>query len=215
MRSDLDLTTVSWHTGALNNGFIFGATYHGVTRLPRRCSYAIGHAGTWLAYHLMRDGTRALVANLRTVRPEATERELRSVAQLTYRSYALDTIDFIRSLGVTAAQLGGWMAEHRDEGLAELRRQHRGVMVVSGHFGNWELGGVTLRLLSGCPVTLVGKIRREPDGDRATQADAGVARHRDPGNRPNARDRAADTERPGGQPRRHHADRSAPWTGSD
>jgi len=157
MRSDLDLTRVSWHTGALNNGLIFGATYHGVTRLPRACSYAIGHVGTWLAYHLMRDGTRALVANLRTVQPDATERALRSVAQLTYRSYALDTIDFIRSLGIGAAQLGGWMAEHRDEGLAELRRQRRGVMVVSGHFGNWELGGVTLRLLSGCPVTLVGK----------------------------------------------------------
>ena len=135
MRSDLDLTTVSWHTGALNNGFIFGATYHGVTRLPRSCSYAIGHVGTWLAYHLMRDGTRALVANLRTVQPEATERELRSVAQCCISSYALDTIDLFSQPRSVCAP-AGWMAE-RDEDGREL--QHRGALVVSGHFGNWEL----------------------------------------------------------------------------
>jgi len=157
MRTDLDLTRVSWHTGSLNNGFIFGATYHGVTRLPRSCSYAIGNVGTWLAYHLMREGTRALVANLRTVQPGASERELRRMAQLTYRSYARDTIDFIRSLAKSPAQVGAWMAEHRSERLWELLSHRRGVLVVGGHFGNWELGGVTLRLLSGCKVTVLGK----------------------------------------------------------
>ncbi len=49
------------------------------------------------------------------------------------------------------------MAEHRSERLWELLSQRRGVMVVGGHFGNWELGGVTLRLLSGCSVTVLGK----------------------------------------------------------
>ena len=104
MRVDSDLSTIRWHAGALNNGLIFGATYHGVTRLPRICSYAIGHVGTWLAFHLMRDGTRALVDNFRVVRPEATERELKRLALLTYRTYALDTIDFIRSLVMSPAQ---------------------------------------------------------------------------------------------------------------
>src|SRR5690242_6201997 len=46
-----------WHAGALNNRLVFGATYQGVTRLPRWCSYRIGDAATWLAYHLMRRGT--------------------------------------------------------------------------------------------------------------------------------------------------------------
>src|SRR5205085_3695697 len=83
--SDVCSSDLSWHTGALNNGLIFGATYHGVTHLPRRCSYAIGHLGTWLAYHLMRDGTRALVANLRTVQPEATEQELYKIGRASCR----------------------------------------------------------------------------------------------------------------------------------
>ena len=98
MRADTDLSAVRWHAGSFNNGLIFGATYYLVTRLPRSISYAIGHAATWLAYQLMRDGTRAIVDNLRVVRPEATEQELKRLALLTYRSYARDTIDFIRSL---------------------------------------------------------------------------------------------------------------------
>src|SRR5436190_12601913 len=157
MRSDSDLSTIRWHAGKLNNGLIFGATYHGVTRLPRSCSYAIGNVGTWLAFHLMRDGTRALVENLRVVRPDATESELERLALLTYRTYARDTIDFIRSFGMTAAQLAAMMPTHDPRRLDAALKQERGVIVVGGHFGNWELGGVALRMLNGCPVTVVGK----------------------------------------------------------
>ena len=162
MRTDSDLSTVRWHAGGLNNGLIFGATYHGVTRLPRACSYAIGHVGTWLAYHLMREGTRALVDNFRAVQPEASEKALKRLALLTYRTYALDTIDFIRSLVMSPAQLAALMAEHKSDRLDELLSQRRGVIVVGGHFGNWELGGVALRLLIGCPVTVIGKSEASP-----------------------------------------------------
>src|ERR1700733_13118708 len=110
MRTDSDLSTLRWHAGGLNNGLVFGATYHLVTRLPRGCTYAIGQAGTWLAYRLMRDGTRAIVANLRVVRPEATDRALERLALLTYRSYGRDTIDFIRSLVMSRNQLEPMMA---------------------------------------------------------------------------------------------------------
>src|ERR1700680_1289272 len=96
MRNDSDLSAVRWHAGALNNGLIFGATYYLVTPPPRAGRYAIGHATTWLAYRLMRDGTRAIVDNLRVVRPYATERELKRLSLLTYRSYARATNDFHR-----------------------------------------------------------------------------------------------------------------------
>jgi Kdo2-lipid IVA lauroyltransferase/acyltransferase len=146
-----------WDARGLNNGLIFGATYHGVTRLPRQCSYAIGHVGTRLAYHFMRDGTEALIENLRVVRPMATERELRRLALLTYRTYAKDTIDFIRSLGMDRSQILSLVNELNVGRLDELLRRGRGVIIVGGHFGNWELGGVALRLLNGHRMTVVVK----------------------------------------------------------
>jgi KDO2-lipid IV(A) lauroyltransferase len=162
VRTDSDLSKIRWHAGVLNNGLIFGATYHGVTRLPRVCSYAIGHVGTWIAYHVMRDGTRALVDNLRVVRPHATDQELETLALETYRCYATDTIDFIRSLAMNRDQLAV-MIEKRDSGpLDAILARGNGVIVVGGHFGNWELGGVALRLLNQRPVTVVGKSEASP-----------------------------------------------------
>jgi lauroyl/myristoyl acyltransferase len=162
MRTDSDLSAVRWHAGALNNGLVFGATYYLCTHLPRPCAYAIGHAGTWLAYQLMRDGSRAIVGNLRVVRPDATERELKRLALLTYRCYARDTIDFIRSLGMNRAELEPMLVTRDDSRIDELLAGGRGVVIVGGHFGNWELGGVALRLLHGLPLTVVGKSEASP-----------------------------------------------------
>ncbi|PYR14041.1 MAG: hypothetical protein DMG00_05050 [Acidobacteria bacterium] len=162
MRSDSNLSAIRWHAGVLNNGVVFGATYYGVTHLPRACSYAIGHVGTWLAYRLMQDGTQAVVDNLRAIRPQAGERELRYLALLTYRSYARDTIDFIRSLEMDRARLAPMMASFDAAALDDLLAQGRGVLLVGGHFGNWELGGVALRLLHGYALTVIGKAEASP-----------------------------------------------------
>jgi KDO2-lipid IV(A) lauroyltransferase len=162
MRSDSDLSAIRWHAGALNNGLIFGATYYGVTFLPRACSYGLGHVGTWLAYRLMHEGTQGLVDNFAIVRPGASRDELRRLALFTYRSYARDTIDFIRSLAMTRTQFEPMMGEFDQRPLDELRTRGRGAIIVGGHFGNWELGGVALRLLHGYPLTVVGKSEASP-----------------------------------------------------
>jgi lauroyl/myristoyl acyltransferase len=160
-RADSPLERGLWHAGALNNGLIFGATYYGVTWLPRWCSYAIGRVSTWLAYHLMRGGTDALIDNLRCVRPAESERELRRLALLTYRSYAFDTIDFIRSLAQPPDWFEPVLAGHADQ-LEHVFAQGRGVIVVGGHFGNWELGGIVLRMLSRRPISVVGRPEPSP-----------------------------------------------------
>jgi KDO2-lipid IV(A) lauroyltransferase len=155
-------SAVRWHAGALNNGLIFGLAHYLVAHLPPAGTYALGRAGTWIAYHLMRDGTSAIVDNLRVVRPDATERELKRLALLTYRSYARDTIDFIRSLVMNRTELEPMMASYDSGHLDDLLARRRGVVIVGGHFGNWELGGVALRLLHGYTLTVVAKSEASP-----------------------------------------------------
>ena len=110
----------------------------------------------------MQDGTQAVVDNLRAIRPQASERELRCLALLTYRSYARDTIDFIRSLEMDRARFAPMMASFDAAALDDLLAQGRGVLLVGGHFGNWELGGVALRLLHGYALTVIGKAEASP-----------------------------------------------------
>jgi KDO2-lipid IV(A) lauroyltransferase len=83
--------------------------------------------------------------------------ELRALARHTYRCYAHDTIDFIRSIEMSAAEVSPMIMRYDEDRLEKLRLRGRGVMIVGGHFGNWEFGGVALRLLSGFPLAVVGK----------------------------------------------------------
>jgi Kdo2-lipid IVA lauroyltransferase/acyltransferase len=150
-----------WHPRGLNNELIVSATYRGVTRLPTWLTYRIGRVGTWLAYHLMKNGTRALVENFQGVFPDRSPAELRRLALLTYRSYARDTIDFMRSLELPADVMRKRVSRLETEAFDVALARGRGAIALSGHFGNWELAGVLLRRFTTYPLAVVAM--REPD----------------------------------------------------
>jgi len=160
-RSDSDLD-IRWHAGALNNGVFIRAMYELTAKLPRRACYALAYPFTWLAYRLMREGTAALLENLRVVRPEASDRELRQTALLTYRSYARDFVDFVRSVPMSRAEFEPLIAGFDGYRLDEVLAEGHGILLAGGHFGNWELGGIVIRLLSGYPLIVVGRPEPSP-----------------------------------------------------
>jgi KDO2-lipid IV(A) lauroyltransferase len=153
---------VRWHAGALNNGLVFGTACQIVTHAPRAVTHFIGRVGAWMSYELMREGTSALLDNLRVVCPGASEPERRRIARLTYHSYVRDTIDFIRSLTMSRDDMLKLVTQDGTDRFDELLANGRGVIAVNGHFGNWEIGGVALRLLRGTPLTVVGKAEVSP-----------------------------------------------------
>jgi KDO2-lipid IV(A) lauroyltransferase len=136
-----------WTLHGLNNGAIFRATYRGVSFLPRRISYAIGHVGTWIAWRLM-PGTRAAVAdNLRALFPEEPQSRLERRALDTLRAYAQDVIDFLRALKASEAETRA-IFEARPVDLDlfhKLLARERGIILVTGHYGNWEIVSVFMQ----------------------------------------------------------------------
>ena len=154
-----------WTRHVLNSGAIFTATYKGVSKLPRWLSYGLGDTGTWLAHRLLTGTTNGLIDNFRAVLPDASDDALRRLAALTYRTYARDVVDFIRALTLDPEQARALFstdqAEHDggDGGgvrpkIERLLGLGRGVILVSGHFGNWEIGSVMLRSY-GLPLTII------------------------------------------------------------
>jgi KDO2-lipid IV(A) lauroyltransferase len=150
---------VRWHLHGLNTGTIFGLTHWGVAHIPRQLSYAIGHLGTWIAFRSMKQATAALVDNLRVVMPALDEGERRALALRTYRSYARDTIDFIRSLSMDSRELGEMLSPLST--YDRVRRDGRGLLLLTGHIGNIELGAVVLRAVYDFPLAVV--VLPEPD----------------------------------------------------
>jgi len=110
--------------------------------------------------------------NLRPLFPHDSERDLQRRALTTIRSYACDVIDFLRALDADDDE--AWrMFSVRDDDMAlflKMRGDGRGIILISGHYGNWEIGGVAMRKRFDMPLSVlampeaseeVTRIRRE------------------------------------------------------
>jgi lauroyl/myristoyl acyltransferase len=154
-----------WTRHVLNSGAIFTATYKGVSKLPRWLSSGLGDTGAWFAHHLLTGTTNGLVDNFRVIFPTEPDAALRRLAALTYRTYARDVVDFIRALALDPEQARALFTTNLAENdggdgtgvrpkIERLLALNKGVILVSGHFGNWEIGSVMLRSY-GYPLTII------------------------------------------------------------
>jgi len=157
-----------WTLHWLNTGAIFGMTYAGVRRLPKAASYAIGDACTWLASRIMPATRAAIGDNLRAVFPEESTVALERRARRTLRAYARDTVDFIRALSLDAERATALFdppPEYRRR-FDEVLAQGRGAILVTGHYGNWEIGSVLMTRVLRLPLTIVGMAEANPEVNR-------------------------------------------------
>jgi KDO2-lipid IV(A) lauroyltransferase len=166
-RPGADAIPRRWTHHYLNSGLILGLTVRGVRTLPRAVSYGIGHVGTWLAWRLMAETNAAVSDNLGAVFPEASRAKLKRHALETYRSYAYSTIDFLRAVSADDQQARATFdirPEDR-ETLEEVLARGTGGLLVTGHYGSWEIGGLLMRVL-GLPLTVVAMLEADPEVNR-------------------------------------------------
>jgi lauroyl/myristoyl acyltransferase len=157
-----------WTLHGLNNGAVFRATCAGVRWLPKAASYAIGDCGTWLACRLMPATRAAIGDNLRAVFPDESAVTLERRARRTLQAYARDTIDFIRALSLHGAHATA-LFDPSPEYLARFNQvlaQGRGAILVTGHYGNWEIGSVLVSRVLHLPLTIVAMAEVSADVNR-------------------------------------------------
>lgn len=157
-----------WTLHGLNNGVIFGLTVKGVRVLPRGVSYAIGRLGTWIAWRLMRDTRAAIAENLAPVLPHETPAERHQRARRVLLGYARDTIDFLRALSASPDELRDTfdLGTHNQAIFDRVLREGRGGLLVTGHCGNWEIGGLLMSRVVDLPLTIVAMAEADPEVNR-------------------------------------------------
>ena len=153
-RSQVPLAT--WTRHALNTGLFFNGTYNLVRRLPDGLCRGGAHVGAWAAHRLMRETRAALADNFRGAFPFLDDRAIHALTLRTFRSYAADAADFFRSVELPPERALALFDRPRaqDETFHSELARGRGVILVTGHFGNWEMGSVLMRAL-GLPLTIV------------------------------------------------------------
>ena len=127
--------------------------------LARPSSYKIGYSlGKWLPRgvlfvlaDLLADAThwtnaepaRNLRANLRSAFPRWSEREVEELSKRIFRNFARNLVDYGRFPTITDEALDRLLPSVQHlHFLKESFAKGRGVILVTGHIGNWELGAL-------------------------------------------------------------------------
>jgi len=137
---------------------VIAASLLGIARwLPRPCLLALGAAAGSLAFRLARKHTRVAAGNLEAAFGGAlTPVDRRRIVRDCWRHYGRITADAAAFHRLSAEDIG---TRIRYEGLEALRAAHaegKGVLLISGHFGHWELTAYMQGFLD-CPLLMITK----------------------------------------------------------
>lgn len=96
-----------------------------------------------LMYHLLPIRRRVVLANLRRVfGGKVPEEEILRLARAFYGHLARFVVEFLRFPWLSAARRAALVRVDNIEAILRAHAQGKGVLVLTGHFGNWELAAV-------------------------------------------------------------------------
>ncbi len=123
--------------------------------LPPALVYRLAAAVADLNYLVNARSRRSVIANLAHVRGNAAWPEPSArIARRVFHHFAYNIVDFLRLPAMDRARLAAAIDVEGLEHLMDALARGRGVILLSGHIGNWEWGGAFFTL-SGIRVKAV------------------------------------------------------------
>ncbi len=97
---------------------------------------------------------RQVLENLKVIFPDKSDREIRRIRIWMARNFAKYLVDFFRFVKLDKEYIARNIKIENIRYLDEALSKGKGVIALSAHLGNWELGGVVIPLL-GYPLWAV------------------------------------------------------------
>lgn len=137
------------------------ALYRGVVflcgRLSLKAARRFADGLGWTAFSVIRIRRSVTLSNLAAAFPEKPERELRRVGLRTYRNFARTFIELLRFPAMRGEEFLSLCDLPREDLIEWVRANGKGCLLISGHFGSWEVVGPYLAQ-RGWPVSgIVGR----------------------------------------------------------
>ncbi len=147
----------------MNNLFFYRTVSLLAAILPRRAAYATAKAASGWAYRNRHTARQALAANLRIV-SEARgvampESELERMVRRNFDNFGKYVVDFFQMGKISPEALDRMVKVEHIEYLEQCMSMGKGIIGLSAHIGNWELGANVLER-HGCRVAAV--VRPQP-----------------------------------------------------
>lgn len=127
--------------------------------LPLKVSYEIAEVIAYIYYLLARNSRRVILYNLRRgLEEKYSDVKIRYIARQIFKNFGKGVVDFCKFSKINKNFVEDDVDINNLEYIDEVLG-NKGVIALTGHIGNYELGGVVLSIL-GYPVNVVAMPHR-------------------------------------------------------
>ena len=127
--------------------FIFLMISYLINCIPEIILIRIGCCIGWILEHILRfrytDVTRHLHLAFSS---EKNSVDIKKIRSAVYQHFGLLSIEFIRIPTLSSKKLNEILCMHGEEHIRTALKQNKGVLLLTGHIGNWELGAIAFSL---------------------------------------------------------------------
>lgn len=147
------------------NYFLYKSGQFIALHLPLEISYRVAALISDLHYMFAAKDRSVVKENLKAIFPEKPDREIRIIRRRVFRNFAKYLVDFFRFSRIDKEYIKNNIKIENICYLDEALSKNKGVIVLSAHLGNWELGGIIIAL-SGYPFWVVALPHKQKDVDK-------------------------------------------------
>ncbi|MCM8795631.1 MAG: lysophospholipid acyltransferase family protein [Candidatus Omnitrophica bacterium] len=115
--------------------------------VPLKLAYKIAVFLSDLHYLFAKEDRRQVFNNLKVIFPEKSDREIRRIRLRMKRNFAKYLVDFFRFSKIDKKYIKRKIKIENLRYLDDALSKQKGVIALTAHLGNWELGGVVVSLL--------------------------------------------------------------------
>ncbi|MGB0165364.1 MAG: lysophospholipid acyltransferase family protein [Luteibaculum sp.] len=114
----------------------------GILKLAGRLPFFIFHGLSNLLfpvlYYFLAYRKDVVLQNLGNSFPEKSPNEIKAIAKNFYKHLADIFLEYIKLLGINGRELKSRLHFHNEDVLLDLQKKNRNIILVMGHYGNWE-----------------------------------------------------------------------------
>jgi Kdo2-lipid IVA lauroyltransferase/acyltransferase len=133
--------------------------------LPERIARSLGAALGWTAGVVVRVRYGVVMENLARAFPEGSPEWRRRVAAATFAHVGREGVALLRLASLGPREVWERTEVEGLDAVREALARDQGVIILAGHFGNWEIGGASVAVRE-IPLDVVGRRQSNPLFDR-------------------------------------------------
>lgn len=115
-----------------------------ISYLPFWILYRISDFFYLIIYHLVGYRKKVIRANLQKSFPEKTKKELKKIESKFYAHFCDLVVESIKAFTISKETAQIRMKDRNIEIINQFKKQNKQVVLVGGHYGNWELFAITI-----------------------------------------------------------------------